>query len=224
MRTESRIEGAQTAFVVLDLDPAYHDALRDLYPEGDPFAQRYPTKTPHLDRIYANFARDAETMIDQTARTQPANWEQALDAFLRVVAPLDLDWWLCGSAALAVRGLDIAPRDIDLSVSDADAHRLGAALLDHLVEPVSPTPGWFCNWFGRAFLYARVEWVGGVDERADRPHVSDFGPTAATRAQTVTWHGFGLRVPPLELQLEVSHRRGLADRVTEIERALQSAR
>ncbi len=92
MRTAMRIEGEQTAFVVLDLDPAYHDALRDLYPEGGPFAQRYPTKTPHLDRIYANFARNAETMIGQTARTQPANWEQALDAFLRVVAPLGLDW------------------------------------------------------------------------------------------------------------------------------------
>jgi len=126
--------------------------------------------------------------------------------------------------ALAVRGLDIAPRDIDLSVSDADAHRLGAALLDHLVEPVSPTPGWFCNWFGRAFLHARVEWVGGVDERADCPYVSDFGPTAAACVQTVTWHGYGLRVPPLDLQLDVSRRRGLTGRVAAIERALWSSR
>jgi len=60
-----------------------------------------------------------------------------------------------------------------------------------------------------------------VNQRADDPLPSDFGPTAASRLEQVTWHGTVLRVPPLDLQLEVSKRRGLADRVAKIERALE---
>ena len=50
--------------------------------------------------------------------------------------------------------------------------------------------------------------------------MSDFGPTATGRLDTVTWRGHTLRVPPLDLQLQVSERRGMAARVEEIERAM----
>ena len=92
-------------------------------------------------------------------------------------------------------------------------------MLDYLIEPVTQV-NWFCRWWGRAFLYARIEWVGGVDERADQPTVSDFGSTAARRLETVSWQGHAIRVPPLDLQREVSQRRGLTNRVAQIERAL----
>src|SRR5579863_3031085 len=109
-----------------------------------------------------------------------------------------------------------------ISLADKDAHRLGDLLLDNLIEPVQSTPDWFCNWFGRAFLHARVEWVGGVDERADTPEVSDFGPTAASRKETVVWHGHQLQVPPLDMQLRASEARGMTDRVEQIKRLLEN--
>lgn len=158
-------------------------------------------------------------MVLQTARVQPVPWEQALQAFLDLVEPFAINWWLAGSAALAVRGLDIAPRDFDIVVNDAGAQTLGVVLQGYLVEPVSNVD-WFCNWWGRAFLHARFEWVGGVDERADTPVISDFGPSAASQLECVNWHGRMLRVPPLDLQLEVSKRRGLSDRVEQIEQLL----
>ena len=116
--------------------------------------------------------------------------------------------------------MDIEPRDIDLVVADADAASLGMLLLDHLYEPVMPVEGWICNWFGRAFLHARIEWVGGVHETVDQESISDFGPTAAVRLETVVWQDREIRVPPLDLQLEVSRRRGLTERVEMIERWL----
>ncbi|MGH2516256.1 MAG: nucleotidyltransferase domain-containing protein, partial [Ktedonobacterales bacterium] len=90
------------------------------------------------------------------------------------------------------------------------------------VQPIQATPDWFCDWFGRAFLHARVEWVGGVDARADGPEISDFGPTAASRRQTVRWRGHSVHVPPLDLQLLVSQRRGLSDRVAQIQKLMES--
>ena len=35
------------------------------------------------------------------------------------------------------------------------------------------------NWFGRAFLLVRLEWVGGINQSADHPLVGDTGPAAA---------------------------------------------
>lgn len=134
-----------------------------------------------------------------------------------------INWFLGGSAALAARGIPVAPRDFDIITDDAGAQQLGTLFADVLIEPVVPVHGWMCNWFGRAFLEARFEWVGGVDARADTPHVSDYGPIAAQRLEVIVWQGYEIFVPPLDLQLAVSQQRGLTERVAAIER-YQTAR
>jgi hypothetical protein len=223
MRTLCRTRGLETYFIIADVDPIYHDAIRSLYylPLEEGFGKAFPRSTPGLDGIYANFQRHAEEMVLQMSGARPVPWEECLLAFLEAVEPHGIDWWLCGSAALAVRGMEIVPHDIDLVVGDADAERLGEVMLGELIEPVVRVEDWFCNWFARAFLHARLEWVGGVDERADQPEVSDFGPTAESRLETVVWRGREIRVPQLDLQLEVSKRRGLNERVQMPERVLR---
>jgi hypothetical protein len=222
MRVLRNTRGPETRFILADVDPIFSDVLRNLHylPLEEGFAKSFPTDTPGLDGIFRNLRRCAGEMIMQTAGLHPVPWEECLLGFLETVERRDIDWWLCGSAALAVRGMEIEPRDIDLVVADSDAERLGELLPDYMIEPVVRVEDWFCNWFGRAFLHARLEWVGGVDERADQPGVSDVGPTAASRLETVTWRGRDIRVPPLDLQLKVSKRRGLAERVEMIERFL----
>ena len=224
MRTIRRTEGTQTYFIIADVEPAYEQVLRDLlYPQSeDGFGRAFPTHTPNLDRIYLNFERYAEEMLLQAARVHPVPWEEALTAFLRIVEHQNIDWWLTGSAALSVRGIDIEPRDFDLVVDDVGAQRLGELLMAHVYEPVVPVQDWICNWFGRAFLYARFEWVGGVNESIEQYGVSDAGPTAASRLETVIWHGKEIRLPPLDLQLEMSERRGLTERAEMIRRFVSS--
>lgn len=223
MKALRKTEDSRSLFIVTDVDPAYHQALSDLefYAAPEGFAKAFPA-SPQLERIFENFARDVDTLVLQTACVLPVHWEQALLTFLEAVEPYqDIDWWLVGSAALAVRGIDVRPRDIDLSVDDVGAQKLGEVLLDYLVQPVEYTPGWFCNWFGRAFIGARLEWVGAVDKRADTPDISDFGPTAASRREAINWHGYTLYVPPLDLQLRVSEERGLTERAEKIRQATQ---
>ena len=159
-------------------------------------------------------------MILQAANVHAVPWQEALLALLQRIERQNMNWWLVGSAALAVRGLKIDPHDIDLCVDDASAHSLGQMLEDCLIEPVQDVRGWVCNWFGRAFLHTRIEWVGGVDKHLDEDEVSDFGPIAASRKETITWRGYEIQVPPLDLQLLVSERRGLTNRVKQIKRAL----
>jgi hypothetical protein len=224
MKTIRRTGGAQTYFIMADVEPAYEQVLSGLqYPRtADGFGRAFPTDTPHLDRIYSNFQRYAEEMLLQAAGIHQVPWERALDAFLQIVEQQDIDWWLTGSAALSVRGMAIQPRDFDLVVDDAGAQRLGELLLPYVYEPVVPVEDWICNWFGRAFLHARFEWIGGVNDSPDQYGVSDCGPMAARRLETVVWHGAAVRVPPLDLQLQVSVGRGLTGRVEMIRRFVRN--
>lgn len=58
----------------------------------------------------------------------------------------------------------------------------------------------------------------------DEPEPVDYGPAAASRLEHVTWRGHRIAVPPLDLQLAVANRRGLADRARLIEAAIRPAR
>jgi len=224
METFRRTVGPETEFGISGLDPAYHQAAIDLAyrAENQCFVKSFPTKSPNLDLVYQNFSRSIESVILQTAGVALVPWEQAIDTFLHRIDGEPINWWLCGSAALAVRGAPITPRDVDLIVDDSSAHRLGTILLDGLIEPVIPVQGWFCNWWGRAFFGSRIEWVGGVGPQADQPEISDFGPEASEHLETVCWHRRDIRVPPLELQLQVSLRRGLIDRANLIRKLMDS--
>ena len=222
MKAFLRTEGTRTSFIIAGLDPAYTEVVRALkYDEIEAgFAKTYPADTPHLASIFEQFSRCVEEVILQAADVHPVPWEEALLAFLQRTERQQVNWWLVGSAALAARGIDIVPHDIDLSVDDDSAHMLGVVLGDCLIEPVQEVREWICNWFGRAFLQARIEWVGGVNELLDEDEVTDFGPIAASRKETITWHGYEIQVPPLDLQLQVSEHRGLNRRVEQIKRAL----
>ena len=126
-------------------------------------------------------------------------WEQSLLAFLSATADQSIDWWLVGSAALAVRSVDIAPQDLDIATNGIGARRLGD--FHFFVETVVDChENWVSDWWGRAFMYARVEWVGDVHTNADQPYATDLGPIAASRREAVNWQGKVIRIPPLDLQ------------------------
>ena len=115
------------------------------------WCKRFPDDTPHLDRAWSNFQRLILLMLRQAAGLDPVPWADALEQVCRRLEPAGVDWWLTGSAALAVRGIPVTPGDVDLVVSGGDALRVGDLLLDGLMEPVAPVD-WFCSWWGRAMI------------------------------------------------------------------------
>jgi hypothetical protein len=205
-------------FRLTAVEPELHEAAIALgfFQDGEAFIRTFPEDARWLDVAWQNFVRYAAPMLRQTA-SGVAPWDEALTAFLERVD--GVDWWLAGSAALAVRGIDVSPRDLDVITDAAGAQRLGELLLDSLVEPVFASEGWVARWWGRAFFGARVEWVGEVASSVDDPDPVDFGPVAGANLERLSWRGHDLLVPPLELQLAVAERRGLMERVEAIHRS-----
>ncbi len=199
-------------------------AARDLYfqPLADRdgvFAKNFPADTPHLQAIFANFERHIEEMLLQTAGVAPVRWQAALIDFLDRIEGLSLDWYLVGSAALAVRGIECG--------SARSGHYSGRRIR------CSTCPRAYARCYGRAVCplgkldravvradfsarAARIRRRGRSRRRSYG--VCDFGPAAAARLETVKWRGRVLRVPPLDLVLAVTEARGLTDRAAEIRR------
>lgn len=172
----------------------------------------------------SNLNRFMLPLLRQAAGLEPVPWQDALDEVCRRFAAAGgVAWFLGGSAALAVRGAPVGPHDLDLIVAGEDAVRVGDVLADGILEPVCTGEWPLSIWWGRAFLHARVEWAGGVTAAADQPEVTDFGPTAESQLETVTWHGWQLLVPPLHLQRAVCERRGLTARVAMIDELMATS-
>lgn len=214
MKTRRKAIGQQVYFVIEEAEPTLHDAIRGLRYEvfEGGFARAFPAATPHLDQIYQNFARYMPNLIAQAAGVHPVPWEKCLSALVERLHGENINWWLVGSAALAVRGLPVQPHDLDLIVQDQGSTRVSELLREYEVEPMHDSRGWIWDWFGRSFLHARLEWVRDVNHKAEADGMVDYGLTALERSEIVDWQGAAIRVPPLELQLLVSERRGLTQR------------
>jgi hypothetical protein len=122
-----------------------------------------------------------------------------------------------GSVALAVRGVDVCPGDIDVLTTLEGADALAESYQDALVVPLFTSPGF--GRFGRAFTGGiRVEWLGNPARAQEGPWpLAAAAWSIASPFEEVSWENRLLRVPPLELQRAVEAQRQRQDRVAAID-------
>lgn len=206
MRYQRRDVDDGVEFVLLDVPQKHQPGLQSLYWQniGGGWRKTFVGAADHqVEAAFTNLQRLFEPALLMASGEQLVPWQEALLQVCDRLTAGGVDWWLTGSAALAVRGAPLVPGDLDLVVGDCDARRVGDLLIDGLVEPVGRAAWPLSSWWGRAVVEARVEWLGGVLPGADEPSVTDFGPAAAAALETVQWRHREIRVPPLRFQRAV---------------------
>lgn len=170
MRFERRDTATACEFWVYDVPEELHGTIEAVWWDSRRLAGWCKSFDPaaHLiDAAFANLAERFEPLLRQAADLDPVPWAEALATVCQRLVPAGIDWWLAGSAALAVRGADVSPHDLDLIVADLDSRQVGELLVDGLVEPVTRSDWHLSRWWGRAFLGARR--VGGRHHGRRRP-------------------------------------------------------
>lgn len=211
--TSAAIGGDRVVYEVVTGDALYQESLRHIgFHQADArtFTRRLSARGD-VAAIHRRFAGHLEIILLQSARRAPVDWQGALRLAVQRLAPSGLDWFLYGSAALAARGIDVSPGDLDLWVGDAEL--AGRLFADLLIEPVTTMTGWVADKGGRAYAGAIVEWLSGVHP-GGAPHEQD--PAQHGRREVVAWEGLTVPVAPLALQLAVAERRGLSERAGRI--------
>jgi hypothetical protein len=174
-----------------------------LRPVGIPPRQRfvweYPAGAPGWPDAARNWVADGPEMLDQRHGVRPADWEAGLDWIAGILDGIDADWFVIGSAALAVRGMDVRPGGVDVALDEAAADRLAPHVGAGVLRPVVDSGGWeVATRSGLLFHGCTISVVGGLhDQRWPRP----WDSAARAALETVTWQDRDLRVPPLDAML-----------------------
>jgi hypothetical protein len=212
-------------FIIKTDEPEYLAVLRQLGygPLGDSpdeYLRRFPIYQG-ADQVFERFSESLRPLLDQMCRRVETPWEDALEVLCNRAARADLEWFLVGSASLALRGIDVKPRDVDFVVPDQSrALEVYADLL--VAPPLFHTDTTFVGyWSGRAFAAARLEWVSFVHPTLDSwwgPN--ELGAHAQANLEHIQWRDWTVRVPPLVSQLAITEERGLEDRALAIRQHL----
>ena len=219
-------DDSNITFVVRRFAGVYEPVLRSLFfqPQDDSYVKTFPKDLRHMEQTRRNFAAHAEEMLAQHGYLRPTPWEDALEAVSQRLREANIDWWLTGSCAAAVRGVVLCPCDVDVMLDPADHEKVADLLADWMIKPIIDTQGWVTKLFGVAFPRARVDLAFGPQPALDEPELSDSGPYAAAHLEAIRWRDYELRLPPLALQAATNKRRGRLDRAAAIERVTRSDR
>jgi hypothetical protein len=209
-------------FKVSDYPKEYEDVLKNSYYSFDEQGcyKKFNKPIDNIEQVKINFASYAEDMFAQQGYFKPVLWEDALLAFIEKVKDKDIDWWLTGSCATCVRGIDIGPHDVDIMLKSKDIEKMKEMFREYIVEPIVDSKGWVVDYFGVLFMNARIDIAFDPQEWVDSQSKADFGPYASNHLEEVVWKGNIIKVPPLKLQLEANKNRQRFDRVKAIENFL----
>ncbi|MCP3965312.1 MAG: hypothetical protein GY750_06315 [Lentisphaerae bacterium] len=160
-------------------------------------------------------------MFNQLGYFSECKWQEALDAFAGVMHENNIDWWLTGSCALCIRGIELKPHDVDIMVNSSDIEKIKDVFANKTIIPIIDTQGWLTKDFGVIFWYARIDIASDPSAGLDDPEPIDCGPYAAKNLEKVEWRGHTIKAPPVNLTLTVNKKRERWDRVKLIEEYLK---
>lgn len=212
MQFATTVEDGRQLVVAVDPPTDYiHMLVRNMQFELDAkgrLAWEYPAAAASSwDSAARNWIRYGPEMLDQIHGLRDVVWEPGLRWIADILDGIGADWFLIGSAALAVRGMDVRPGGVDVAMDEASADRLPDHVQTGVMRPVVDTAGWpVATRWGRLFHGCVVEIVGGpYDQDFPRPWDS------ASRADldAVEWEGRTIQVPTLDrmlLQARVMYR------------------
>ncbi|MEI7833616.1 MAG: hypothetical protein WCJ56_10515 [bacterium] len=204
------------AYVVSDVPEEYRSHfLDDLYwPVEHSFLKQY-ANVPDMEIIAGNFITHGVEMLEQLLKIRPAPWEQALSALIEKLAGTGIRWYVHGSAAMALWGMDVAPRNLDIIFPDlADFDRVRQLFLGDTIYPLERCEGWVAGGLGWLFVHANISLA--FMNATDVPF--EMRPLAE-----VEWRGRKIAISPLEWLKRDNQNYGRAERVELIERFMHKS-
>jgi hypothetical protein len=204
MRFEATIDNGRRLIVARDFPADYeHLLIRGLGfvagPDAAALVWEYPSYAEGWEDAARNWVNSGSEMLDQRHGRRPIDWESGLHWIAGILDDMQADWFLIGSASLAVRGMSVAPGGVDVAVDEESADRMNERIGAGVMLPVVDSGGWpVATRTGTLFYGCSISVIGGMHEQ-QMPTPWDAAARAAL--DTVVWQGRELRVPPLASQL-----------------------
>lgn len=163
--------GGLINYRVYDFDPKYEPILQLCFYQrvNNGYIKAYPRKARYINRMMERYATYAQQMFDQLGYFAPIPWEKALEQFCSRMEHSGIRWWLTGSYAACVRGINLQPHDIDIMIDSKDVDIMTERFKDVLIEPIVDTNGWLTKDFGVVFMDVRIDIASDPNPVLDHP-------------------------------------------------------
>lgn len=218
MKFEASIVDGRRFVVIRDVPPEYSFVVEHTFePSDGGYRWEYLGDPRDFEQVVANWQRDGAKHIELSAGIRSGDWAAALEAVITRLAGKGVWWFLLGTAALAVRGIRVQPKGVDIGTDRDGAKTIARIFVDRTLMPVTETEEWpIARIYGRLYWHSVVQVIAesppSVEEHGPRP----WGPQGISRLESVTWRGHDILVTPLDLQLEDEKQRDRKRNVTEI--------
>jgi hypothetical protein len=223
MKAFCKISGKDVFYRLSEYDPVYEEAFKMCFYQKDEegYYKTFPLSYRYTENVMRCFENNAQKMFDQILYRIPIPWDTALELFCQRVQNSGLSWWLTGSCASCIRGVILNPHDVDIMIDSRQCSLVEDLFAKELIEPLRNTEGWVTKDFGVIFLKARIDVASDPSPKLDHPDPADCGPYALAHLETVHWRDYEIKVPSLELQINVNNRRGRYKRAEKIQKFLK---
>ncbi|MDR1704149.1 MAG: AraC family transcriptional regulator [Clostridiales bacterium] len=157
-----------------DVDEKYWDYFKAglWWQLGGSFIKTYDNVADfrYCAQNYVNFG---ELSIKQLTGEIPAPWENALDLFIGEIDKLGVDWYIHGSVALALWGINVTPKDVNIIIANApDFEKVRAHFARYAIAPIQPCDEYGMCGGGQIFMEAAISiWT----QKQDRYDMSALG-------------------------------------------------
>jgi hypothetical protein len=127
--------------------------------------------------------------------------DKAIEWVCDTHAEHNIKWWLTGSSALYVRGLNIIPHDVDVMTYFSEKEKIAAAVFNNIIEPFHFVSGWVVKGFGVVDYGCRIDYAFEPENYVDANGYCDFGPYAENHLEEIIWHGRKIFIPDVNLHI-----------------------
>ena len=157
---------------------------------GNNFIKQYDNVTD-FEYCAENFAKFGETAVKQQLKIIQTPWEKALDLFIPEIEKLGVDWYVHGSAAMALWGIDVKPKDVNIIVANySDFDKIRNHFCKFAITPIQRCDNWVMSGGGQIFMKAAIGiWV----------HNNELEPYDMSKLGNIVHNGKNIYVSSLDM-------------------------
>ena len=198
------------AYYAEDVDEKYWDYFQnELWWQVDSTFIKTYDNVQDFEYCAENFTKFGELAIRQQLKILPAPWKKALAWFAAEIQPLGVDWFVHGSAAMALWGMDVAPKDVNVILPNAgDFDVVRNHFCKFAIRPIERCENWLMSGLGNLFAEALIE----IAFRNPSPGSYDM-----SQHKKIPHHGTKVHIATLEMLRQDNESYGRPERVRMIE-------
>ncbi len=201
------------AYYAEDVDKKYWEYFENelWWKLGNSFIKQYDG-VKDFKYCAANFTKYGELAIKQRLKILPTPWEKALSLFIAEMKKLNIDWYVHGSTAMALWGLDVAPKDVNIIIANySDFDKVRSHFYKFAIRPIERCENWMMSGLGDIFMKAVICLAF---------HNKELEPYDTSNLCQITYNGDEIYISSLEMLKKDNENFNRPDRISMIEKKI----